>query len=92
LQPHVRPETRLGSFGYIEPSIVWRFRQVITNQVTLGSVAQARDFLTNSPPFILVLPTSDLAQLPDTNGLLISVHGLDMVKLKNRNLTALVRP
>jgi 4-amino-4-deoxy-L-arabinose transferase-like glycosyltransferase len=92
LQPHVRPETRLGSFGYTEPSIVWRFRQVITNQVTLDSVTQARDFLTNSPPYILVLPTSDLAQLPDTNGLLISVHGLDMVRLKNWKLTALVRP
>jgi len=92
LQPHVRPETRLGSFGYTEPSIVWRFRQVLTNQVTLDSVDQARDFLTNSPPYILVLPTSDLARLPDTNGLLISVHGLDMVKFKNWNLTALVRP
>jgi hypothetical protein len=27
----------------------------------------------------------------DTNGLLIRAHGLDMVKFKNRDLTAIVR-
>jgi hypothetical protein len=60
--------------------------------VTLGSVEQAKHFLTNAPPFILILPTSELAKLPDTNGLLISIHGLDMVKFKNWDLTAIVRP
>jgi 4-amino-4-deoxy-L-arabinose transferase-like glycosyltransferase len=92
LQPHIRPETRIGSFGYTEPSQVWRFRSVTTNKVTLGGVEQAKHFLTNAPPFILILPTSELAKLPDTNGLLISIHGLDMVKFKNWDLTAIVRP
>jgi 4-amino-4-deoxy-L-arabinose transferase-like glycosyltransferase len=90
-QAHVRPQTKIGCFGYTESSLVWEFRKVSTNNLVLGDVPAAKDFLTNAPPFILVLPTKDLAGLPDTNGLLIPVHGLDMVKLKNRDLTAIVR-
>ena len=91
-QAQVRPETKIGCFGFKESSLVWEFRKVSTNTIVLGEVKSAKDFLTNTPPFILVLPTKDLAQLPDTNGLIISVHGLDMVKFKNWDLTALVRP
>ena len=91
-RPYVRPETKIGCFGYTEPSQVWRFRSVITNDMTLGNVKQAASFLTNAPPFILVLPTGDLAKLPDTNGLLFQVRGLDLVKFQNRDLTAIVRP
>ena len=87
----MKPETRVGCFGYVEPSLVWKFRSVATNTITLGSVEQAKDFLTNASPLILVLPTADLAKLPDTNGLQFSVHGLDLVKFKNKDLTAIVR-
>jgi 4-amino-4-deoxy-L-arabinose transferase-like glycosyltransferase len=92
VQTHVRPETKVACLGYTEPSLVWRFRSVSTNLVLLGDAKLARDFLTNAPPFILVLPTKDLATLPNTNGILFHVHGLDMVKFKNWDLTALVRP
>ena len=92
VKPHVRAETKVGCFGYTEPSLVWKFRSVTTNMVMLGGVEQAKDFLTNAPPFILVLPTTELAKLPDTNGIQIRVHGLDMVKFKNRDLTVIVRP
>jgi 4-amino-4-deoxy-L-arabinose transferase-like glycosyltransferase len=92
VKSHVQPQTKVGCFGYTEASLVWKFRAVTTNYVVLGGVQSARNFLTNTPPFILVLPTKNLAELPDTNGLLISAHGLDMVKLKNWDLTALVRP
>jgi hypothetical protein len=91
VQAHVRPETKVGCFGYTEPSLVWKFRGVITNTVKLGSVEQAKDFLTNAPPFVLVLPTKDFEKLPDTNGIQFRVHGLDVVKFKNWDLTALVR-
>ncbi|HTV40498.1 MAG TPA: glycosyltransferase family 39 protein [Candidatus Sulfotelmatobacter sp.] len=90
-RPYVTPATKIGCFGYVEPSLVWKFRSVVTNTVVLGDENSAKDFLTNQPPFILVLPTRDLASLPDTNGLRIQVHGLDMVRFKNRNLTAIVR-
>ena len=88
---HVRPETKIGCFGYVEPSLVWRFRAVTTNYVTLGNADMARDFLTNSPPFILVISKDKLASLPDTNGIQFSVRGLDLVKFQNRDLTAIVR-
>jgi 4-amino-4-deoxy-L-arabinose transferase-like glycosyltransferase len=91
-RPYVKAETRIGCFGYVEPSQVWLFRRVVTNTVTLGNVEQAKKFLTNPPPWILVLPTKDLAKLPDTKGLHIRVHGLDLVKFNRRDLTAIVRP
>ena len=91
LAPHVHPQTRIGCFGYTEPSLVWKCRNISTNYLTLGSVADAKNFLTNPPPFILVLPTKDLTTLGDTNGMQFSAHGLDLVKFKNWDLTAIVR-
>jgi hypothetical protein len=91
VRPHVRAETKVGCYGFTESSLVWKFRGVITNTVVLGEEKNANDFLTNAPPFILVLPTRDLAALRNTNGLRIQVHGLDMVKFKNWDLTAIVR-
>jgi len=91
VQPHMRPETKVGCFGFTESSLVWKFRSVTTNMVVLDEEKQAKNFLTNEPPFILVLPTKDLATLPDTNGLQLQVHGLDMVKFKNWDLTVIVR-
>jgi len=91
LQPHVLPETKIACLGYTEPSLVWKFRSVTTNMVLLGEVNQAKDFLTNPPPYILVVPTKNLGDVPDTNGLQIQAHGLDMVKFKNWELTAIVR-
>ena len=88
---YVRPETKVGCYGFNESSLVWRFRAISTNMVTLGQEKDAADFLTNPPPFVLVLPTRDVAKLPDNNGLQIEVHGLDIVKFKNWDLTAIVR-
>ena len=90
-RPYVKADTKIGCFGYVEPSQVWHFRSVTTNYVTLGNVTEAKDFLTNTPPFILVMPTKALTNLPSTNGLLLQVHGLDFVKFNNRDLTAIVR-
>jgi len=90
VQPQVRPETKVGCFGYTEASLVWKFRSVVTNTVMLGEEQNAKNFLTNTPPFILVLPTKDVAALGITNGRQIQVHGLDMVKFKNWDLTAMV--
>jgi len=92
LQARVRPETRIGCFGYDEPSMVWRFRTVTTNHVTLASIEHASNFLTNPPPLIILLPTKDLARLKQTNGPQIQVHGLDMVRFKNWELTAVLCP
>lgn len=89
---HVKADTKIGCFGYVEPSLVWRFREVTTNFVTLGGMDKAKNFLTNPPPFILVVPTDKLTNLPSIDGMLIPVEGLDLVKFQNRRLTAIVRP
>ncbi len=91
VKPYVRPETKVGCYGFGESSLVWKFRAVVTNNLTLGEEKRAADFLTNEPPYILVLPTKDLAKLGDTNGVQIPVHGFDMVKFKYWDLTAIVR-
>jgi 4-amino-4-deoxy-L-arabinose transferase-like glycosyltransferase len=92
LQGQVRPETRVGCFGYDEPSLVWRFRNITTNRVTLGRVDQVKNFLTNPPPWIIVLPTKNLAQFEGLTGPQIQIHGFDMVKFNNWDLTAILRP
>ncbi len=91
VQPYVRPETKVVCVGYTEPSLVWKFRSVTTNLIVLGDETDAKDFLTNTPPFILVLPTRDVASLPDTNSLQVQAHGLNIVNFKNWDLTAIVR-
>jgi 4-amino-4-deoxy-L-arabinose transferase-like glycosyltransferase len=90
-RPYVKPETKIGCFEYYEPSLVWKFRAVVTNNLVLGGDDLVTNFLTNTPPYILVLPTKDLVMLPNTNGLQIQVHGFDMVKARNWDLTAIVR-
>ena len=92
LQGHVRPETRVGCFGYDEPSMVWRFRNVTTNRVTLDTVDQVKNFLTNPPPLMVILPTKNLAQFEGLTGPQIQIHGFDMVKFKNWDLTAVLLP
>jgi 4-amino-4-deoxy-L-arabinose transferase-like glycosyltransferase len=91
LKPYTQAETRIGFYGFNESSLVWKFRGVVTNTVTLGEEKNAKNFLTNAPPFILVLPTKDLPALGDISGLRIPVHGFDMVKIRNWDLTAIVR-
>lgn len=91
LKPYVRPETRMVSIGYTEPSEVWQFRSIITNLVVQGPEKNVKDYLTNTPPDILVLPTKDLPLLPDTNGLQIRVRGLNLGRSRMMDLTAIVR-
>jgi 4-amino-4-deoxy-L-arabinose transferase-like glycosyltransferase len=91
VQSQVRPETKVGCFGYTESGLVWKFRAVTTNLVVLGDVKEARDFLTNPPPLIVVLPTQAAAALTNVPGQFIPVHGIDMVKMKNWDLTAIIR-
>ena len=90
VRPQVHAETKVGCFGFTESSLVWKFRGVVTNTVTLGDENQAKDFLTNTPPFILVVPTKALGSLPITNGFRCRVQGFDMVRFKKRDLTAIM--
>jgi len=91
LRGQLRPETKVGCFGYTESGLVWKLRGGTTNYLVMDEMKHAKNFLTNPPPYIIVVPTKNLALLPDTNGLHIQVSGIDMVKMKNWDLTAIVR-
>jgi 4-amino-4-deoxy-L-arabinose transferase-like glycosyltransferase len=91
VRPHMQPGTKVGCYGFTESSLVWKFRGITTNLVTLGEAKDADFFLTNPPPSILVIPTRELGSLMDTNGLLLQVHGLDLVRFRRWDLTAIVR-
>jgi 4-amino-4-deoxy-L-arabinose transferase-like glycosyltransferase len=91
VQTRVTPETKVGCFGFTEPSLVWKFRAVTTNYVTLGEMRSLKDFLTNSSPLLIVIPTESLTNLPDTNGIIARVRGLDTVPFKIRDLTVIAR-
>ena len=90
---HIEPQTKVACYGYTEPGLVWKFRGVSTNLVTLRDLKTpadfqaAQDFLTNTPPLILVLPTTDAVKLATSGDHRLDVSGLDMVKFKNRDLT-----
>ena len=52
-----------GSAVSVTRNRAWSGNSAVSSRMwsTLGEVKQAKDFLTNAPPFILVLPTKDLA-------------------------------
>jgi 4-amino-4-deoxy-L-arabinose transferase-like glycosyltransferase len=91
VEHQVRPETRVMLVGYTEASLVWELRSVSTNKVSFGDPIQARNFLTNTPPLIVVLPTRDALNLGLTNNVLAQVRGVGTAKLKVPNLTVLAR-
>jgi hypothetical protein len=94
VRPLAKPDMAMATVGFQEPSLVWEFRQGLTNQMESLPLAKAAQFLQREPPLVLVLPTSEfkepLTSLA-TNGTKIRVIGLDTVELKKRDLTAIVR-
>jgi 4-amino-4-deoxy-L-arabinose transferase-like glycosyltransferase len=92
VKPHVRPETKVGCFGFTEASLVWNFRSVATNNLALGDdIESAKRFLTNAPPLVIVVPSQFANLLPDTNGLRFEARGLDAARFKPVSLTAVVK-
>jgi hypothetical protein len=89
-----KPDMAMAAVGFQEPSLVWEFHQVLTNQMESLPLAKAAQFLQQDQPLVLVLPTSDFKEpLPTiaTNAVKIRVIGLDTVEFKKRDLTAIIR-
>lgn len=95
VRPHARPEMQLGVVGFNEPSLIWEFRQVITNYVEHLQPDQAAGFLARPGPHILVVPTAlakdSLRGMP-ADAVCVSATGLDTVQFKRHDLTAIIRP
>jgi len=93
-RPYARPDMALAAVQFSEPSLVWEFRQVITNHFDLIPISQATNFLRENSPRILVLPTAQLDEVLKglaTNTLQVRAKGFDSVQFKRWDLTAIVK-
>jgi len=89
----VRPQTRIASVGFEEPSLVWEMRKQTTNYIQIIGREQAVEWLKQAPGSILILPTRDYRELlaaQATNHLIRTVKGLDTGNFKRWDLTVVI--
>jgi 4-amino-4-deoxy-L-arabinose transferase-like glycosyltransferase len=94
VRPMAKENMAMAAIDFQEPSLVWEFRQVLTNHMESLPLAKAAQFLQREQPLVLVLPTSDFKEpLPTlaSNAVKVRVIGLDTVEFKKRDLTAIIR-
>jgi len=84
---------QLATIGFNEPSLVWQFRKGITNYMQELKMTEAKSFLQEPGPRILILPTSSLGELGmlNTNLLTFRASGLDTARFRRLDLTAVVK-
>lgn len=90
----VTPDMRVAAVRFSEPSLVWEFRSVITNNVEYIKVGEANAFLQGKPPLCLVVPTRDLQDRtvqPPKGAELYRATGYDTADLDYWDLTAVIR-
>ena len=95
VRPLVSSRHRLVVTGFNEPSLVWEFRQGITNYVEYLPTDKLAGTLGQPGPCIFVLPTELLAGplrgIP-SDLIIRRASGYDTVQFKRHDLTALIRP
>lgn len=95
-QSAVTPGMRMASVGFDEPSLVWEFRSVITNNIEMikaSEINEANAFLQGRPPLCVILPTKDLEDgtvQPPHGAELYRATGYDTVKGKYWDMTAVI--
>jgi 4-amino-4-deoxy-L-arabinose transferase-like glycosyltransferase len=94
-RPQLQPAMRIACVQYSEPSLVWEFRQVLTNQVEYLEPAAAEQFIRDRRPAILVVPTefyeTNLARWPD-HLMVVQARGINSSRMAPLALTALIHP
>ena len=88
-----RPEMELATVEFNEPSLVWEFRQGLTNYMQSLTIEQAEQFLQKKGQRILLLPTKQFsAELKElaTNMLTFQSAGLDTATFRRLDLTVVV--
>ena len=91
---YAQPGMELGVAGFTEPSIVWEFRQAITNYVCFLPVERAEAFWDQPGPRILIVPTDQIkGRLKDatSSARCVRARGIDTVQFKEHDLTAVIR-
>ena len=94
-RPQLTPDMKFATVQYTEPSLVWKFRQVLTNDMQELSASEAADFSRAPTPSILIMPT----RLYETNRAnwgahlsVVQVRGINWATFNHTELTALIHP
>jgi 4-amino-4-deoxy-L-arabinose transferase-like glycosyltransferase len=91
--PYLKPNMALGAIGYAEPSLVWEFRNVITNKMQEISESELKAFVAANPSFVLIAPSetvkANTSAFP-TNAIRVNGFGVNLVKGRPVDLTAII--
>jgi len=91
----LQPAMRLASVQATEPSLVWEFRQVLTNNMEYLEPAAGINFILEQHPAVLVMPTA----FYETNRVrwpgylsVVQARGINWARGSRLDLTALIHP
>jgi hypothetical protein len=78
-KPYLKPEMKFAAFGYDEPSLVWEFRGIVTNDMQTLDANQAAAFLRENNPSVLIMPTGFYKSnlMPLTNTFTVQTQGIN---------------
>ena len=93
-RPQLTAEMKLAALQFTEPSLVWEFRQVLTNRLQELPANEAVDFVRGPAPAVLIVPTgwyeTNRVQW-GTNLSVVQVRGMNWVTFRRAALTAIIR-
>ena len=93
--PFLKPETRLITSGYQEPSLVWIFRKRLLGYAEEHSPAKLCAALAEPDPCVAILPESMLSELPvapDAAWPQFRAEGMNFVNARKVRLVMIVKP
>lgn len=92
-KPYLKPEMKFAAVEYTEPSLVWEFRGIVTNDMQTLDANQAADFFRGNNCCVLIVPTgfykTNLMSLA-TNAVTVQVQGFNAAKGAKVDLTAVI--
>jgi 4-amino-4-deoxy-L-arabinose transferase-like glycosyltransferase len=92
-RPYLKPEMKFAAVEYTEPSLVWEFRGILTNDMQTLDASQAADFFRENNPSVLIVPTSFYktnAIFSSSKIIAVRVQGFNSVKGAKVDLTAII--
>jgi len=92
---HLRPDMEFGAVSFNEPSLVWYFRSRVNGFLAPLNNSRAADFMTQTGPRFVIVPTSLAATLFPNNPRdwkMFSTRGFNVVKGEQIDLTLVLKP
>ena len=94
VRPQLDPAMKIAAVDFSEPSLVWEFRQVLTNKLQVLSPDEAVGFIHQKRPAVLILTSKLYAADPGrwgTNLPVVQVSGINFARLEKTGLTAVIQ-